>query len=255
MAAIMPMMIGIYFVLTYVVDYRLFKLPVGILLYLLCGYVVYEGNLFYKIRKTLLCYIMLVGTDILCVYILLTWMPIENREMMIALGTLIGKNIYNYIYFCILIMMEFMNRRKDGIYLKMIAFVALCFAVCQIAVMYVIVQINLTDAKNNVVLFSVLCSGIVILGYSITMEIFYQIIHQQKKQNELEEKLLERQYQYEYYLLAYEQGEKIRDFRHDMRNQLQTIHYLMNPERWEEKNSAEEMLNQLREKIKTFNIG
>ena len=52
------------------------------------------------------------------------------------------------------------------------------------------------------------------------MEMFYQLIRQQRKQNDLEQKMLEKEYQYNYYKLAYTQGEELRDIRHDMKNQL-----------------------------------
>lgn len=78
----------------------------------------------------------------------------------------------------------------------------------------------------------------------------YEMVRQQKKKNEMEQSLLEKQYQYDYYILAKEKAEQVRDLRHDMRNQLQTVQYLMCSEMEDEKKHAREMFENLEEKVK-----
>ena len=81
------------------------------------------------------------------------------------------------------------------------------------------------------------------------MEMFYQLIRQQRKQNDLEQKMLEKQYQYNYYKLAYTQGEELRDIRHDMKNQLQAMDYLLYSRSDEDRKTAEKMLENLTDKM------
>ena len=81
------------------------------------------------------------------------------------------------------------------------------------------------------------------------MEMFYQLIRQQRKQNDLEQKMLEKEYQYNYYKLAYTQGEELRDIRHDMKNQLQAVHYLLYSENIADRKTAEQMLEDLTDKM------
>lgn len=81
-----------------------------------------------------------------------------------------------------------------------------------------------------------------------------EIIRQEKKKNEIERSRLEKQYQYDYYILAKEKAEQVRDLRHDMRNQLQTVQYLISSETEDEKNHAREMLKNLEEKVEKLMV-
>ena len=79
--------------------------------------------------------------------------------------------------------------------------------------------------------------------------LFQKVVMLMEKLHELEKRELERRYQYDYYQKAYTRSEEIRDMRHDMRNQLQAIQYLFQSEEEESRRRAEEMVNQLCEKV------
>ena len=110
-------------------------------------------------------------------------------------------------------------------------------------------QANASALTANAVVLSVFYSGVVIVGYFFVLQLFELVVQQQKKQSELEQISLERRYQYDYYQKAYTRSEEIRDMRHDMRNQLQAIQYLFQSEEEESRRRAEEMVNQLCEKV------
>lgn len=65
----------------------------------------------------------------------------------------------------------------------------------------------------------------------------------------MEKLRVEKQYQYNYYQLAQKQGEEIRDIRHDLRNQIQTIQYLLESGDEKQNKIGREMLENLKHRM------
>lgn len=127
-------------------------------------------------------------------------------------------------------------------------------AVCELVFLFFMLYLISENGTRYIIMVTAFSCILVLLGYYLTTEMFYEIIRQEKKKIELEREKLEQKYQYDYYILARNHGEKSRDLRHDMRNQLQTVQYLLQAKEEEEKERAEEMLEKLRRKIESVNV-
>ena len=130
-----------------------------------------------------------------------------------------------------------------------IAVLALCLGIVQFVILDLLSRSNPKDMVDSRLVITVLFSVIAIGGFLVVNELFTRIWEQQKKQDDLEQMALEQQYQYDYYKKAYEQSEKIRDIRHDMRNQLQTVEVLLHSEQEKDRIRGNEMIERLGEKI------
>lgn len=86
---------------------------------------------------------------------------------------------------------------------------------------------NPEELIENGIMITAVGSLLLIGGFLVVNELFQQMLVQQKKQAELEQMVLEQEYQYDYYKKAHKQSEYMRDMRHDMRNQLQTVGALL----------------------------
>lgn len=225
------------------------KLIIGALQFTINGMILFDGNLFYKMIRGWFCGIVYMGLDFLCYFIFYQWVPVDLGHISVSANIVLARNLYNITIYLLVVILELFLQRKEEAELRIIVGLAIVLAGCQIAVMKNLFQVNSAGILNHILVLTMLYSGIVILGYFITMEMFYQLIRQQKKQNDLEQKMLEKEYQYNYYKLAYTQGEELRDIRHDMKNQLQAMHYLLYSENIEDRKTAEQMLGDLTDKM------
>ena len=225
------------------------KLMIAAVQFTIYGMLLFDGSLFYKIRRGLLCVTVYIGLDFLCYFVFFRWVPVSIDNKGLSANLVFARNLYNITAYLLVVILELYLQRKEEIKLRMVAGLTIVLAGCQITIMKYLFRVNADGILNHILVLTILYSGIVILGYFITMEIFYQLIRQQRKQNDLEQKMLEKQYQYNYYKLAYTQGEELRDIRHDMKNQLQAMDYLLYSRNDEDRKTAEKMLKNLTDKM------
>lgn len=248
-----------YFILNYCIDQAGQRIIWGIVMMMIYNIVLFDGTILSKALRGLLGYSIFVGLDFLgqIIYAPVFLVSLKNIEIGISSRLLIARNIYNVTFYLFLTVLEYFLRKEERGLLKEVTFLPIILAVCQIVALLNLYLFNPTALIQYLVPMSGVYSGIIILGYFVTMEMFYQVVNQREKQNELEQQLLEKQYQYDYYLLAYEQGEQIRDLRHDIRNQLQAIQYLIGTEEGDGHERAEDMLKEMRNRmvdIKEYHI-
>lgn len=225
------------------------RVILGVAQFIIGGILLFDGSLFYKIRRGLFCAIVYIGLDLLCYFVFYRWVPVSIAYIALSANIVLARNLYNITVYLLVVILELFLQRKEETKLRIVVGLTIALAGCQIVIMKYLIQVNADGILNHILVLTILYSGIVILGYFITMEMFYQLIRQQRKQNDLEQKMLEKQYQYNYYKLAYTQGEELRDIRHDMKNQLQAMDYLLYSRNDEDRKTAEKMLKNLTDKM------
>lgn len=195
----------------------------------------------YKIKRPYKKSFWIAYLQIFLSYIIVNYIfslpPMEQK--------LLGRNLGTAAVFIVYIVFELYINRKKERRLKHIIMLALSLGVVQMFILDILSKSNPAGMIENRISITIFFSIIMIGGYLVVMELFQSIQRQQQKQAELEKMALERQYQYDYYQQAYIRSEEIRDMRHDMRNQLQTIQYLFHSEEEDSRMRAEEMVNQL----------
>ena len=208
-----------------------------------------EGTVFQNIKRFILYYIVSAALEMVVVVCCLSWLLPVDFRVIFTTNLMIAKIINTFVtYFFIMVIQLVINWKKSR-ELKLLVGISAILVVCELIFLFVLFYIVSENGTKYIVMISAFASAIVMLGYYLMTEMFYEMIRQQEKKSELEQERLEQKYQYDYYMLAREQGESARDLRHDMRNQLQTVQYLMQAENEEDRRRAEEMLEKLRRKI------
>ena len=222
----------------------------GTMVYVLVGFFFFEGSRVHQVFCSISEYALFFSIDLMIgvllypsfVDLIQTLPPMDQK--------LLGRNLATATLFIMFVAFELFLCRKDGKQLKGIMVLGIGLGMIQIITLNLLSNSNLEGMIEEKILITLIFSIIMIGGYLVVMEMFRAIQRQQKKQSELEQISLERRYQYDYYQKAYTRSEAIRDMRHDMRNQLQAIQYRFHSEEEESRMRAEEMVNQLCEKIR-----
>lgn len=239
-----------YMVMNYgIFSYEL-RATFGVICFSMMSLIIFEGTFIKKILLGAVEYAFLIVLDFLAVFFVYPWMGLSHAEdMLISARLLLARNVFNVFLYLLLMLTELWRYRKRESLFKVIVFLASGFGICQLFAMKNLYQANSNGVTESAVVVSAFYTGIVIIGYFVVMELFEQILKQHRKQAEMERMMMERQYQFDYYQKAYEQGEKLRDMRHDMRNQLQTVGALMQSDVVQDKMLAKEMMDGLAQKI------
>ncbi len=172
----------------------------------------------------------------------------------ITINAVIARTIYTFGAYFFIVIIQLVKNRKKSRELKLLVGISGVLAVCELVFLFFMLYLISENGTRYIIMVTAFSCILMLFGYYLTTEMFYEIIRQQKKKTELERERLEQKYQYDYYILAREYGEKARDLRHDMRNQLQTVQYLLQAKEEDEKERAEEMLEKLKRKIESVNI-
>ena len=234
----------------FIVNYIFSKTPMqriisGTLVFIIIGFLLFEGKWLRQILCGVYEYILFLFIDLITQFLvfpafsklIFSLPPMEQK--------LLGRNLGTAAVFIVYIVFELYINRKKERRLKHIIMLAPSLGIVQMFILDILSKSNPAGMIENRILITIFFSMIMIGGYLVVMELFQSIQRQQQKQAELEKMALERQYQYDYYQQAYIRSEEIRDMRHDMRNQLQTIQYLFHSEEEDSRMRAEEMVNQL----------
>lgn len=216
------------------------------------GWVIFDGSPKRKLCQSLIAYGAFTGLDLLCSVIFYPWMKlIFELDIYNPTRLLLGRCLYNLTMYLTIIVIELILQWRKNERAKNISLLVILMGFSQILIFYNLYQLDAQQLTDSAVLVSAFYSAIVILGHFVVMELFGQEENQRKKQAELERMAEEKQYQYNYYKQAYAQSEKLRDIRHDMRNQLQAVRYLMQTEDETGRVRAGEMIKTLSEKMES----
>lgn len=118
----------------------------------------------------------------------------------------------------------------------------------QIVFYYYLFLSNPAGLTDEIIGMTTICSVVVLFVHGATLELMGRIVENQKSQNEMERKMMEKKYEYDYYLLAEEQAEAMQKIRQDMREQLKAVQQLMEGEDGT-REAAESMLEKLEEEV------
>ena len=151
--------------------------------------------------------------------------------------------------FLLCLFVGFVQSRHKGLLVTGITGLGVAMALIQWIILDTLFTANKGGIIKEGVGISFIFSSVLMGGYIIVTELFRGKMIQQKKENELEQIRLESNYQYELYCQAIKQGEILRDLRHDMKNQLQTMQYLISTDNDEDKEYAMKMLQEMKRRI------
>ena len=162
---------------------------------------------------------------------------------------MLGENIYNILIYLVFIGWKLYAGRKTRQRFVYISLISCLFAVGQIIFYYYLFLSNPTGLNDKVIGIATICSLVVLFVHGAMLELMERIVENQKRQNVEEKKLLEKKYQYDYYLLAEEQKLAVEKINEDMKKQLQAVQSLMESEEEEKKREAEKILGELENEI------
>lgn len=127
--------------------------------------------------------------------------------VIITTNAMVGRIIYTFLaYFFIMIMQLVINWKKSR-ELKLLAGISAILIVCELILLVISFYIIPENETKYIVTISAFAPPIIMFEYYLMTEMFYEMIRQQEKKTELERERLEQKYQYDYYILAREQGE------------------------------------------------
>lgn len=162
---------------------------------------------------------------------------------------MLGQNIYNILIYVVYIVAKLYRERKSKQRFLQISFVSCIFAMVQISFYYYLFLSNPAGLTERIIGIATICSMIILFVHGAMLELMERIIENQKKQNEEEKKLLEKKYEYDYYLLAQEQEAEIKKIHKDMGNQISLVQELMKTRDEAKKKEAEELLGKMEEEV------
>ncbi len=209
-----------------------------------------EGTVFQNIKRGILYYIILGAIEAGSVLSLSFQFPFSFIQSMFkeetTTNTVIVRIIYTFVVYFFLMIIQLVINWKKSRDLKLLVIISTILVVFELFFIIIFYTVSENETRY-IVMITAFSSILMLFGYYLNMEMFYEMIRQEKKKTKLEKERLEQKYQYDYYILAREYGEKARDLRHDMRNQLQTVQYLFQSE--EDTKRAEEMVEKLKKRI------
>lgn len=165
---------------------------------------------------------------------------------------MLGENMNNILIYIIFIGMKLYAERKTKQKFIFISLISCMFAVGQIIFYYYLFLSNPNGLTEKIIGIATICSLVVLFVHGAMLELMERIVENQKKQNLEEKKLLEKKYEYDYYLLAEEQTAAVKKIHEDMKKQLQAVQTLMESKDEEKKREAEKILGELEDEINHF---
>lgn len=162
---------------------------------------------------------------------------------------LLGRNMCNIFIYIMYIGYKLYSERKDR---KRFAFVSLitCISVVvQVSFYYYLFLLDPADFTELLLGVTNISIFFILFVHSTILELMDKIMTRQEKQNETEKKMLEKKYEYDYYLLAQEQSEAIQEIRSEMWEQLETVQKYIQTKEEDAREEAQNMLGQLEQKV------
>lgn len=226
------------------------RVVVGLLQMIFYAVIILDGTIAQNIVRGTIQFSMFAILELIVIGIFQKWLSFDvNGPTLLSTQVVFARIIYTLVAYWFITVLEFFIHYKKSKRLRWTAILSIVLAMCDLFFFCILILVVWENGTEYLVTISGFYAILVLIGYHITSEAFYEIIRQQEKKNELKQKMMERQYQYDYYMLAKEQAEQARDLRHDMRNQLQTVQCLMQNEDKKERQRAREMLEKLSDRV------
>ncbi len=225
------------------------KIISGSLIYVLGGLFFYKGGWIKKIGWGIFQYILLMIFEFLIQLVMFRDLIELIKTLPLLEMNMLARVLGTPMVFLLCLGTDFLMSHHKGRMIKAITGLGVLMALIQWLVLKVLFTVNAEGMVRDCIGVSFIFSSVLMTGYIVVTELFRAKLRQQEKKNELEQICLETEYQYELYQQALKQGEELRDLRHDMRNQLQTMEYLLSTKKEEDKEYAVKMLHEM--KIRT----
>lgn len=161
----------------------------------------------------------------------------------------IAKIVYVSILYMGFTIYDILSLKRREKLMKYIVILNFAIGIIQILTVRWCVVRNFFISQKYIIPILITFNLILLVEYVLTTEVFGELLEQQKRTSELEKIKIERKYQYDYYQLVQKQGEEIRNIRHDLRNQLQTIQYMLEYGDEEGEKVGREMFEMLKKKV------
>lgn len=162
---------------------------------------------------------------------------------------ILKNNVYNLILYLIFIFYKMFQERKKRERLMLLMILSCIFAVGQIIFYHYLFLMNIQNLTREMVGMVTICNVMILFVYGATLLLMERMIQNQYRQNEEEKKILSEKYEHDYYILAKEQSESVRQISKEMQKQLETVQRLIHGQNTEDKNQAENMLRKMEEEV------
>lgn len=242
--------LGVYLLVNYVFWHTpLQRIGSGTLTCIVVGLLLYEGSIFYKLFAAISqnFFFILIEFSMQFVFFidftqLVTHLnPLEQK--------LIGRGLGAEVLFLVFALLNIWSSRKENNNKKAVAVLTALLALAQIIIFNMLAISNGNGLINSKVLNALVFSVVLMGNYYVLTTLYKHFSNSRQKKADLEKMALEMEYQYDIYQKAVKTGEQIRNLRHDLRNYLQTIRYLLNEDYNKDKNRALQVLEKVSEEI------
>lgn len=251
-SAVFIMQLMSYFLVNYIFSATpMERICCGTVIFIVGAMAAFEGGWVKKVGLGILMYGFFLLIDLSLQFLIFP----SYTETIMSLPPLdqkmLGRNLGAAALFFVYLICAMFFEKREVKQPKSVFCLALGFIVTQVGILNILALSNPKELIENGITITAVGSLLLIGGFLVVNELFQQMLVQQKKQAELEQMTLEQEYQYDYYKKAHEQSEYMRDMRHDMRNQLQTVSALFQLDTPKDRERAREMIQQLGEKLGT----
>lgn len=225
--------------------YKIILSTSGIIVILL---VLSSERFWLKFIKAFFGFSIFILLDLICSYLILPIFHLKvNFDLGMSSNLILARTIFSILMYIFMIVLEMIFNREKSFLFQLISVLFFIFGFAELIILRSVCLSNQEGLRANFIILTVICSASIMLQYFVSMDIFHHVMLKNQRDAEIEQMKQERNYQYEYYLSAYQQSEQLRDMRHDMRNYLQTIQFLMEEDM--DSNHAKQMIDELLAKI------
>lgn len=162
---------------------------------------------------------------------------------------ILKNNVYNLILYLIFIFYKMFQERKKRERLMLLMILSCIFAVGQIIFYHYLFLINIQNLTREMTAMVTICNVMILFVYGATLLLMERMLQNQYRQNEEEKRILSEKYEHDYYILAREQSESVKQISREMQKQLEDVQRLIHGQNTEDKNQAENMLRKMEEEV------
>lgn len=228
----------------------LFVAQVGVLYQLISNGIKKGENKIYLFAKSFVFVLLVTQVLHFCSYTLIqliqSWLPAKTHGFV---EKMLGENIQNILIYLIFVVTKMYHERRNKQRFIRISLISCIFAVVQIVFYYYLFLSNPEGLTNHIIGIVTICSLVVLFVHGAMLELMERIVENQKKQSDEEKKLMEKKYEYDYYLLAEEQEAMIRKIHRDMGVQIEQVQRLLQEKDVDKRKEAEVLLGKMEEEV------
>lgn len=220
----------------------------GTVTFIIFGFFFFEGSILYKVVASVSEYIIFLMLDLTLMLLFKDFLE-AIQSIPMAEQKLLGRNLLTTVVFFMCLVQELILFRNKEKYNKFIVGLGISIGIVQFIIWTVLSKTNIWGMVDNQLIVTILFSFALMGGYGIVTRLYKNYCSQNKKANEIEQIRLEMQYQKNFYQNAVKQGEILKNIKHDIRNQLQTVNCFIHSNSQRDKKRAVELLDEIKRNI------